>query len=127
MGTLLGVQSETAKFWGAGIVRRITHDDFQQRRVGIELISKAVIPVRLSPAGDVSSINALRFGDDGVLLSTAPDQSGDIALLLPVGSYSQRQALGMNVREKQYYLMPRKLVEGGEDFDWAKFKVMRQE
>ena len=127
VGTLLGVQSETAKFWGAGIVRRITHDDFQQRRVGIELISKAVIPVRLSPAGDVSSINALRFGDDGVLLSTAPDQSGDIALLLPVGSYSQRQALGMNVREKQYYLMPRKLVEGGEDFDWAKFKVMRQE
>ena len=25
-----------------------------------------------------------------------------------------------------YHLAPRKLVEGGDDFDWAKFKVMRR-
>jgi hypothetical protein len=127
VGTLLGVQSESAQYWGAGIVRRITHDDFQQRRVGIELISKSAIPVHLAPASNVSSINALRFGDDGVLLSTSPDKNGDISILLPIGSYSQRQALEMIVRGKQYYLMPRNLVEGGADFDLAKFKVMRHE
>jgi hypothetical protein len=31
----------------------------------------------------------------------------------------------MNVHGKQYYLMPRILVEAGDDFDWAKFKVTR--
>ena len=127
VGSLLGVLSEGAQYWGAGVVRRITHDGFQQRRVGIQLVSKAVIPVHLTPAGNVSSINLLRFGDHGVLLSTSPDKHGDIALLLRIGSYTQQQALEMDVRGKKYYLMPRKLVEAGEDFDWAKFKVMQQE
>ncbi len=125
VGSLLGVQSETAKFWGAGVVRRLTRDEFQQRRVGIQLISKAVIPVKLSAAGNVSSFNVTREGDPAVLLSTTPDKNGDIALLLKVGSYTPTQSLEMNVRGKNYYLMPRKLVEGGDDFDWAKFKVMK--
>jgi len=79
----------------------------------------------LSPAGTVSSINATRGGDAAVLLSTTPDKNGDIALLLQVGSYTQTQPLEMIVRGKQYYLMPRRLVEAGDDFDWGKFKVMK--
>ncbi|MEO7728640.1 MAG: hypothetical protein ABIS45_15400 [Burkholderiales bacterium] len=125
VGSVLGVQGETAKFWGAGIVRRLTRDEFQQRRVGIEIISKAIIPVTLSPAGNVSSFNVMREGERAVLLSTTPDKNGDIELLLRVGSYTPMQALEMNVRGKPFYLMPRKLIEGGDDFDWAKFKVMK--
>jgi hypothetical protein len=125
VGSVLGVMSETAKYWGAGIVRRLTCDEFQQRRVGIQLISKAVIPVRLSPGGNVSSINASRDGDGAVLLSTTPDGHGDVALLLKTGSYIPNQPLEMNVQGKRYHLMPRRLVEGGGDFDWAKFKVMQ--
>ena len=124
VGSVLGVMSETAKYWGAGIVRRLACDEFQQRRVGIQLISKAVIPVRVSPAGNVSSINVMRDGDAAVLLSTTPDRHGDVALLLKTGSYIPNQPLEMNVHGKRYYLMPRRLVEGGGDFDWAKFKVM---
>jgi len=30
------------------------------------------------------------------------------------------------VRDKTYLLMPSRMVEGGEDFDWAKFKVMQR-
>jgi hypothetical protein len=127
VGSLLGVQSETAKFWGAGVVRRITRDEFQQRRVGIQLISKAVIPVVLSPAGEASSINVMRGGTPSVLLSTTPDKNGEIALLMNVDSYTQIQPLEMQVRSKCYYLMPRTLVESGDDYDWAKFKPMKNE
>ena len=84
-----------------------------------------MIPVTLAPAGNVSSFNVMRGGEPAILLSTTPDKNGDIALMLKVGSYTPTQALEMNVRGKQYYLMPRKLVEGGDDFDWAKFKVMK--
>ncbi len=125
VGGLLGVLGETSKFWGAGLVRRLTRDEFQQRRVGIQLISKAIIPVRLSPTGSVSSVIALRDGYQAVLLSTTPDKNGEVTLLLPVGTYSQSQPLEMNVRGKQYYLMPRRLIEGGDDFDWGSFKVMK--
>ncbi|MBI4191634.1 MAG: hypothetical protein HY525_13975 [Betaproteobacteria bacterium] len=126
VGNLLAVQTETAQFWGAGVVRRITRDEFQQRRVGIQVLSSAVIPVKLSPAGNVSSFNATREGDSALLLSTAPDNNGEIALLLRAGSFTPGQALEMNVRGRQYYLMPSKMAEGGDDFDWAKFKVMQR-
>ena len=126
VGCLLGVQTETAQHWGTGIVRRITHDNYQQRRVGIQVLSNTVIPVKLSPAGTVSSFNVMREGDPAVLLSTAPDKNGEIALLVRAGSFSPGQTLEMNVRGKQYYLMPSTLVEGGDDFDWAKFKVMQR-
>ncbi len=126
VGNLLGVQTETAKYWGAGVVRRITRDEYQQRRVGIQLLSSAVIPVKLGPAGTVSSFNVTREGDSGLLLSTAPDKNGEIALLLRAGTYTPGQALEMNVRGKQYYLMPSKMVEGGDDFDWVKFKVIQR-
>jgi hypothetical protein len=47
-------------------------------------------------------------------------------MLLRAGSFTSGQALDMNVRGKQYELMPSKLTEGGDDFDWAKFKVVQQ-
>jgi len=34
--------------------------------------------------------------------------------------------LEMSVRGKRYNIMPSKLVEGGDDFDWAIFKVVKQ-
>ena len=125
VGSLLGLLRETSKYWGVGVVRRLTCDEFQQRRVGIQLLSKAIIPVRLSPAGDVSSINVMHDRDSAVLLSTAPDKNGDVALLLKAGSYTMTQLLEMNVSGQRYYLMPRRLIEGGDDFDWGQFKVMQ--
>jgi hypothetical protein len=61
------------------------------------------------------------------LLSTFPDKNGEIRLLLREGSFAQRQTLEMNVRGKNYYLMPSGLDEGGDDFDLARFKVMQRE
>lgn len=127
VGSLLGVQTETAKFWGAGIVRRLARDEYQQRRVGIQLLSKALIPVKLWPAGAVSADNTLRNGDLAMLLSSAPDKNGEVSLLLELGSFTKGQALDMQVGSKQFYLIPSKLVEGGEDFDCAKFKIMQRQ
>ena len=127
VGCLLGLQSETTKFWGSGVVRRISRDEFQQRRVGIQLLAKSVIPVLLSPSSEASTFDAGRGGEPGILLSTGPDKNGEIALLLGAGTFSPRHALEMNVRGKNYYLMPARLVEGGEDFDLARFKVMQRQ
>ena len=127
VGSLLGVQTEASKFWGAGIIRRLTRDEQQQRRVGIQLLSKALIPVKLWPAGTSSAGNTMRNGDLALLLSSAPDKNGEISLLLELGSFTKAQALDMQVGSKQYYLAPNKLVEGGEDFDCARFRIMQRE
>jgi hypothetical protein len=126
VGALVGLQTETANFWGAGIIRRITRDEYHQRRVGIQLLSHATIPVSLTPAGNASSINAGRVGDRAVLLSTKPDRHGEVAALLRLGTFAPGQSLDMRVQDKKYRLIPSRLVEGGEDFDWAKFKVIER-
>ena len=127
VGSLLGVQTETAKFWGAGIIRRLTRDEYQQRRVGIQLLSKALIPVKLWPAGMMSAGNTMRNGELAMLLSNSPDKNGEVSLLLELGSFTKGQALDMRVGSKVYYLMPSKFVEGGEDFDCARFRIMQRE
>ena len=126
IGTILAVQTKATPLWAAAIILRIARDEYQLRHVGIQLLAQAVIPVRLAPAGSASSANLQRDGEPGVLLSTSPDKHGEVALLLRGGSYAPGHALEMNVRGKQYQLTPRKLVQGGEDFDWAKFKVTQR-
>jgi hypothetical protein len=42
------------------------------------------------------------------------------------GLFSGRDSLHMMVSDKSYRLTPVGLVEGGEDFDWGRFKVMQQ-
>jgi hypothetical protein len=126
VGTLLGLQADATQSWGAGIIRRIVRDESRQRRVGIQQLAKAVIPVKLAPAGSVSQAGAARTDESALLLSTTPDKHGEISLLVRSGSGARDHALEMNVRGKRYHLMPRTLIESGDDYDWATFRVTQQ-
>jgi len=126
VGILIGLKGETSNYWGIGIIRRITHDEYQQRRVGIQLLTKTAIPIRVSRSGSVSSFDASREPQPAILLSTAPDKQGDVGIVLRKGLFNGRDSLDMIVRDKSYLLMPSAMVEDGEDFDWAKFKVMQR-
>ena len=124
IGSVLGVQTETTQQWAAGVVRRISRDELQQRNVGIQLISDTVIAVTLLSTGDGSALSSTREEHPAVLLSTVLDKNSEIDLLLPARSFILDHQLEMNVRGKRYCLIPSELVEVGENFDWARFKVM---
>ena len=61
-----------------------------------------------------------------MLLSHKPDKNREIAVLMRLGSFTQKRNLEMRVRDKAYLVAPSELIEGGEDFDWARFKVVKQ-
>jgi hypothetical protein len=126
VGTLVGVQSEVSKHWGIGLIRRISRDEHQQRQVGIQLLTKTAIPIRISKSASISSFNANREPQSAILLSTAPDKQGEVGVVLRDGIFNGRDSLEMMVKDKAYLLMPSTMVEDGEDFDWAKFKVMQR-
>ena len=126
VGTLIGVQTEGMSHWGVGMIRRISRDENQQRRVGIQLLSKTAIPIKLARSGGTSSFNAGREPGPAILLSTTPDSRGEVGIVMREGIFNGRDSLDMMVREKVYLLMPARMVEGGEDFDWAMFKVMQR-
>lgn len=124
VGALIGVKAEIALHWGIGIIRRVTRDEHQQRRVGVQVLSKVAIPVRVGKSGGAFASGPAALTDSGLLLSTTPDSKGEVGVVLRDGVFSSRDSFDMMVNNKPYLLMPSRLAEGGEDFDWAMFKVM---
>lgn len=126
VGTLLGIKLEDGNSWGVGIVRRLSNDPSQHRYVGIQTVAKGGARVKLIPVG---AKDASKAGDDAVLLpSSAADSSGtgELSLLMRVGSFSPRQSFQMRAYEREYLLVPKALLEGGQDFDMAKFRVLQR-
>jgi len=125
VGTLLGIKLEDGNAWGVGIVRRLSNDPTQQRYVGIQTLAKGGARVKLFAV----SGSKVEFGEDAVLLpSSAADSSGtgELNLLMRMGTFSERQSFKMRAYERDYLLVPKQLLEGGQDFDMAKFRVLQR-
>jgi hypothetical protein len=126
IGTLLAMKREDGAAWGVGIVRRLTGSG-QQPYVGIQTLAKGGTRVKLFPAGAANA--DVSTGEDAVLLPSSRAQStgtGELSLLMRMGSFSPRQSLQMRAYEREYLLVPKELLEGGEDFDMAAFRVMQR-
>ena len=125
VGTLLGVKLEHGAAWGVGIVRRLSAYDLKQRYVGIQVFSKGATVVKLAPANSGGNANA----QDAVLLpSSTRDSSGtgEMSLLVRPGMFSETKTYEMQAYERSYLLVPKKLLESGDDFDMARFRVLQR-
>jgi hypothetical protein len=123
VGCLLALCEQNTMTWALGVVRRITDDGSEQRRVGIELLSGIAVVVKLALAGGARPLEPERRRS-AVLLSSATDDTEDVLVLMRAGHYSQRQTLEMQLQTKRVVLQPAELIEAGEDFDCARYKVL---
>jgi hypothetical protein len=106
-------------------VRRLSAYDLQQRYVGIQVFSKGATVVKLAPANSGSSAVA----QDAMLLPSSTSDSsgtGEMSLLLRPGVFSEKKIYEMQAYNRSYLLVPKKLLEGGDDFDMARFRVMQR-
>jgi len=123
VGTLLGVKIEDGAAWGVGIVRRLSSIDDKQRYVGIQVLAKGATVVELAP------VNATGSRQNAVLLPsnlTETTGTGEMNLLLRMGTYAPQKSFEMRAYERTYLLVPRKLMEGGHDFDMARYRIMQR-
>jgi hypothetical protein len=125
VGALIGVKTEVATHWGIGIIRRVP-DEYQQRPRRHPAAVESGLPVRIGKSGGMFASSPSEPTDSALLLSTTPDSKGEVGVVLRDGIYNSRDSLDMVVNNKPYLLMPSRLAEGGEDFDWAMFKVMQR-
>jgi hypothetical protein len=127
VGVLIGLlpEDEGAR-WGAGVVRRVETDVRGQRRVGVQVLSRAVVPGTMCTKRSDGERGAPH---NVVLLGAEPSPSGYLQALLRPESFSLRGALEATRLPdgKSYELMPSGLVESGPDFDRVRFKVVRRE
>ncbi len=127
VGTLLGIKLEDGAAWGVGIVRRLGNDASQQRYVGVQTLAKGGARVTLFPVGGKGA--SADSGQDAVLLPSSSADSGgtgELSLLMRMGTFSPRQSFQMRAYERDYLLVPKQLLEGGQDFDMAKFRVLQR-
>ena len=122
---MLGVKLDDGASWGVGIVRRLSAYDHKQRYVGIQVLTKGATVVKLAP---ISAMDDPELESALLLPSNANETNGaaEMNLLLKPGAFSLQKSMEMRVYERSYLLVPRKLVEGGHDFDMARFRVMQR-
>ena len=125
VGALIGMKAEISEHLGIGVIRRITRDAHQQRRVGIQVLTKTAVPVTISKANTMSALNFDLREESAILLTVKPDARGEVELLLREGIFDGRDGLDMTVQRRNCRLVPPRLLESGEDFRWVRFKVTR--
>jgi hypothetical protein len=126
VGALIGMKSETSEHLGIGLIRRITRDAHQQRRVGIQVLTKTAVPVTVSKTSTMSSLNFDLREEKAILLTVKPDARGEVEMLMREGIFNGRDSLEMSLQRRSYRLVPSRTLETGEDFYWARFKVTQQ-
>ncbi len=123
VGSLVAIKPEAAPVWGVGIVRRMSRDESRQCHVGIESLSKAAIPVHLVAAGTPLSANPADHFPNAAVLGLNLKCSGEVDLVMEAGAFSSRLAIEMVARGVVYALTPVGFVEGGDDFDIARYRI----
>jgi hypothetical protein len=128
VGTLLGIRRDEGASWGVGIVRRISAFDRAQRHVGIQMLTRGAIVVNLMEDNLIADAQVVPVDSALLLPSHAPDSSGasQMRLLLRPGVFSATNSLQVRIWDRDYVLMNGEVMESGEDFDLARFRVMQR-
>jgi len=122
IGSLVAMREEGAAIWRIGVVRRITYDASNRRRAGIGLIEGVAAVVRLAPATGPRVAESERRRS-AVLMSHASETGTETLVLMRAGHFLATQRLAMQLEGRDYVLEPEALIEGGEDFDCARFRM----
>jgi hypothetical protein len=93
-------------------------DEQRQYHVGIEVISRAVHVVRIAHGTG-------RDGELAVLLSNSPDSDGEVGVLMRAGRFNPGTTAEMTIKGAKYTMSPTRMVDAGDDFDWAMYTMAR--
>lgn len=125
VGSLIGVEGETFRDWRVGLVRRVTRNEQQQQRVGVQLLTQAATLVRLRSSTGPAPKAAAAPPQPAVLISSKPEVQQEIDVALKRGSLNDVQNVEMLLAEGAYVLRPQDTIERGLDYELVRFRVMR--
>ncbi len=124
LGALVGVKAETSRYWGLGVVRRLVREGETDYRIGLQVWTRAVLPIELRPIDPGGRPGAQR---SALLLSLRPDENGEVEVALEVGGFSGSGRYAVQINGQQLMLLPSRLIEAGDDFDLARYRVRKYE
>ena len=121
VGKVLAIKAADSRIWGVGIVRRLAAQGDGQRNVGIQLLARGARQVSLRRRTDGQPFcQALLLPSN----SGGGASQGEIIVLLPAGNFSSEANLELEVYSTSYILEPRILLEGGSEFEMARYRIV---
>jgi hypothetical protein len=123
IGLLIGIKPENVKHWGAGIVRRLGRDAENRLHVGVEVLANRVEGVTLHERNHSGTDD----NQPALWLIKSNGGKDEAWLLMKRDAFSISRSLNMLAQDKQYLLMPLALVEKGEDYDFARYRMIEQD
>jgi hypothetical protein len=126
VGAMIGLKVQGEQHWGVGVIRRMLRDGEQNRRVGIQRLSKHIVLLRIAPHGAVIAGNAVRENDPALLLTSKPDAQQRVRIMQASGTYSPGQPLVMRVHGRTFEVQPEALVESTDEYDAGSFLLVRK-
>ena len=124
VGALVALRKADDSTWITAIVRRVHRTTDDARRVGVEIIAHGGAGVTILPLATA----ARKDPGKGVLcalLSAGETASDEVLLLLPARLFSPAAAREMRAYDHRYRLIPAQLVESGDGYQIARYKVLR--
>jgi hypothetical protein len=91
--------------------------------IGVEVLSPRVVGVPLQDR----AVRGPEGGQLGLYLNRPADTSGEAWLLMKQDTYTPQRSLNMELDDKAYLLLPLALVERGDDYDLARYRMMEQD
>jgi hypothetical protein len=117
IGKLVGVQVEGGSgSLSVGIVRRCNKLTKQQSSVGLQTFAKETYAVQLGGAD----------ARDALLLNDGKALKEEVLLCMQEGGFNRRVSPSLTFEQQSYLLIPNELVESGEEFELARYRVMQQ-
>jgi len=127
VGSLIALRREEGTAYGAGVVRRIVFDEKSNRYLGIELLAAGGTAVTILPASMSAKGSTIPpQGELCILMATGAANTGEVTLMMRAALFSHSQTVLMQAYDHRYLLLPLGLIEQGEDFDLARYRIMEE-
>jgi hypothetical protein len=123
VGALIAFRKSEDATWTSAVVRRVHRHDDDTRKVGVEVIAHGGAGVTVLPLAATK-----QDAGEGVLcalLSAGETANDEVLVLLPSRMFSPAAAREMRAYDQRYRLIPVQLVESGEGYQIARYKVLR--
>ena len=121
VGVIIALRSEMDSSWSLGVIRRVKGDEHRQHRIGIQLISKAPVPVYLR---SITGVEQGSRRQPSILLNTRTSSSGSMHIVTRHDLLTGREPIEARYGRPATTLVlePGGIVESGYDFDWFRYK-----
>ncbi len=121
VGVIVALRSETDASWQLGVIRRVKGDEHRQHRIGIQIISKAPVPVFLR---SIIGVEQGSKRQPSILLNTRTSSSGSMHIVTRHDLLTGREPIEAMYGKPATTLVlePGGIVESGYDFDWFRYK-----